>query len=273
MVNALAVCGILVMAAARMQGSPSGPETLAVTHRMRGLIACRRAEVIAIFSTLLREIWIEPEKCDSVAQALHLLSGNRFEALVLDFDDLAGCAEISRSVRKLRPNQDICILAIASNDQNKETALAAGSTFVIDQNLDQRLIRDALRNVRNRMLRSLEAHFRLKIDLPVSIVRASGTILECATINLSQNGMAVSTPVRLESGEKLRLMFILPPGDDITNAEGTVIWEDGNGNAGIQFACANPSAMAKYHGWLHCHLHLAAGTAPGVFDRVAKHRR
>jgi len=248
------------MAAARQQSSPSSPETLAITHRMRGLIVSRRAETIAIFSTLLREIWIEAGKCGSAAQVFHLLSRGKFEVLVLDFDDLAGCAEISRSVRKLEPNQDISIFAIASNDQEKKTALAAGSTFVTDQNLNQTLIREALRNERNRMLRSFEAYFRLNIELPVSIARADGTMVKCASINLSQDKMAVSTPVRLESGEKLRLMFILPPGDEITNAEGTVIWESNNGTAGIQFACSDPAARAKYHDWLYDHCRLAAGT-------------
>lgn len=180
---------LLKMAAARRQSSPANPETLAVTYRMKGLIVCQRAETIAIFSTLLREISIEAVKCESAPQALDLFRTNKFEALVLDFDEVASCAEIARSVRDIRPNQDISIFAIASDDQNKATAMAAGSTFVIDQVLDQTLIRSLLRSVQGRMLRSFQTYFRLNIEIPVFISREAGTLLRCSTSHWRNGGV------------------------------------------------------------------------------------
>jgi len=245
------------MAAARLQSLPSNAETIAVTFRMKGLIVCRRAATIAIFSTLLREISIEAQKCESASQALELFRMHRFEALVLDFDEVENCAEVARRVQDVRPNQDISIFAIASDDQNQAAATAAGSTFIVDKTLDQTRIRSLLRSVRGRMLRSFQAYFRLNIEIPVSITRAAGGVLPCVTINLSQNGMAVSAPARLECGESLCLIFGLPPEGEITSAEGTVIWDDGHGRAGIQFHCSGPSAT-KYRNWLNHHFLLAA---------------
>ena len=239
--------------------SPSPPKTLGVARQMNGLIVCRQAEKIAIFSALLREIWIEAEKCDSAPKALDLLRGNRFEALVLDFDDLANCADVARNVRSHRPNQDIPIFAIASDDQSQATALAAGASFLLDQTLDQRHIRSLLGTVRGRMLRSSQTYFRLNVEIPVSVARAAGPVLHCATINLSLNGMAVSTPASLACGEKLHLVFALPPRNTVTSGEGTVIWDDGHGKAGIQFECSSASAKQTYSEWLHDHFCMQLG--------------
>ena len=231
-------------------------ESPATNYRMKALVVCRSPEVVAIFSELLREICVQVEKCASVSQALSLLSSQKFEALVLDFDNLASCAEIARSVREIRPNQAITIFAIASEEQQKSQALAMGSTFVIEQPLVPEQIRNLLRTSYGRMLRSSQAYFRFNIEIPVSVAKQVGPVLPCTTINLSQNGMAINTPKPLERGEKLHLVFALPNSDVVMSAEGTVIWDDGHGKAGIRFEGSSASTKARYFEWLHDHFFL-----------------
>jgi hypothetical protein len=100
------------------------------------------------------------------------------------------------------------------------------------------------------MLRSSQSYFRASIEMPVSIARASGSVLQCTTINVSQNGMAVTAAASFHPGESVHLMFALPHRGDVVSAEGTIIWCDGHGKAGIRFECSSASTEEHYVEWL-----------------------
>lgn len=222
----------------------------ATNYRMKALVVCRNAEAIAILSQLFRDARVQVERCDSASQALHFLSSQKLDALVLDFDDLSSCAEIAKNVREIYPNQSIPVFAIASEDQSKAAALAMGSTFVIEQPLMPERIRILLRAAYGPMLRSSQSYFRFSIEIPVTVAKEAGPVLQCTTINLSQNGMAINTPKPLERGETIHLVFALPNSEVVMSAEGIVIWDDGHGKAGIRFESSSASAKARYVEWL-----------------------
>lgn len=225
-------------------------------YRMRALIVCRDPEIIRIFSQIFGEVGIEIQKCGSEPRAIDQLMSDKFEALVLDFDKLPDCPDVVRRVRGIRPNQAAQVFAIVSNDAATTKALESGATFVLKRPPMPFQIRNLLHTVYGRMLRSLQAYFRLNIEFTISIARASGQLLQCTTINISQNGMAVTTPAILQPGEPLHLVFVVPNTDIIVGAEATVIWDDGHGKAGIRFECTSPPTHARFVEWLNGHFFM-----------------
>ena len=228
-----------------------GKERINTNYGMKALIVSGSRETIDISSGLFREVGIEAEYCDSKSQAIDRLTSEKFEALMLDFDNFSDCTEIVESVRGIRPNREIALFAIASEIDAKATALALGSNFVIERPLVPPHIRGLLRTVYGRMLRSSQAYFRLNVEISVSIARASGALLNGRTLNVSQSGMALASPISLETGEMINLVFAIPHTDVVVSAEGTVIWDDGHGKSGIRFKCSSSSAEARYFEWLH----------------------
>jgi CheY-like chemotaxis protein len=226
-------------------------------YRMRALVVCRDAEIIRIFSQIFLEVGIETEKCGSESQAIDQLMSDKFEALVLDFDKLPDCPDVVRRVREIRPNKTAQVFAIVSNDEATTRALESGSTFVLKRPPVPFQVRNLLHTVYGRMLRSLQAYFRLNIEFTVSIARASGRLLQCTTINISQQGMAVTTPLALQPGEPLHVVFVAPNTDIIVGAEATVIWDDGHGKAGIRFECTSPPTHARFVEWLNGHFFMS----------------
>ena len=156
-------------------------------------------------------------------------------------------------VRAVRPNQDIALFAIASGSHAKAAALNLDNTFVTGRPLVLSEVRSMLRTVYGRMVRSSQAYFRMNVEIPVSLARSSGPVLRCTTVNISQTGMAVATPLALDSGELLHLMFAIPHTDVVVSAEGTVIWDNRKCKAGIRFECSSASAQARFFEWLHDH--------------------
>jgi DNA-binding response OmpR family regulator len=231
-------------------------ERINANYRMKALVVSGNRQAIDIFAYLFREVDIEAANCDSKSRAIDRVTSEKFDALVLDFDNLSGCSEIVENVRGIRPNREIPLFAIASESQAKATALALSSNFVIERPLVPQQIKSLLRTVYGRMLRSSQAYFRLNIELSVSMARASGPLLNGRTLNVSQNGMALTSPVSLKTGEMLHLVFAIPHTDVVVSAEGTVIWDDGHGKSGIRFKCSSASAEARYFEWLHDHFFM-----------------
>jgi PilZ domain-containing protein len=225
------------------------------SYRMKALILSTNHESVAIFSQIFREIGIETQRSESEAYALERLMSEKFEALVLDFDDLASCGNVKAQLGSIRPNQNVAVVAIASDDGAKAAAVQSGTTFVIERPLIPVQLRSLLRTIYGRMVRSSQSYFRFNFQIPVSLVRELGNRVQCTTINLSHNGMAISTPEPLIPGESLRIAFLLPNTDSPINAEGTVIWDDAHGKAGIRFECSNTSATTRYFEWLQDHFY------------------
>jgi DNA-binding response OmpR family regulator len=221
-----------------------------VNTAIQALIVSRNPEAVAVFSQLLREIGAGVHSCSSGDQAVEQLSSGKFEAVVLDLDGPAGTTELLQSLSARQTSRKLTLFTIASEDAAKTAAMALGSTFLIERPLEIPQIRKALRAVYGRMLRSSQSYFRASIEMPVSIARASGSVLQCTTINVSQNGMAVTAAASFHPGESVHLMFALPHRGDVVSAEGTIIWCDGHGKAGIRFECSSASTEEHYVEWL-----------------------
>jgi hypothetical protein len=228
-------------------------ECAGINCKMKALVLCRDPETVGIVSHLFREVGIETQTCESESHVLARLISSKFEALVVDCDEVAKCPEVVQKLGGLRPNQDLPVFVVASEGSAKTAASRFGNALVIKRPLVLSDIRSLLRTVYGRMLRSSQAYFRMNAEIPVSLARASGPVLQCSTLNISQNGMAVITPVALDIGEVLNLMFAIPHTDVVVSAEGTVIWDDAKGKAGIRFECSSARAQAHFFEWLHDH--------------------
>jgi DNA-binding response OmpR family regulator len=225
---------------------------------LKALLVCRDPEMMAIFSHLLSEKRIESEECSLETAAIEKLSSEKYDAVVLDFEHLAGCAKILNNLP--RPNQNALVIALAPRSGVKEIASQIGAGFIIERPLVPTQIRSLLNAAYGRILRDRQAYFRLAVELPVWIRRESGNVLECFTVNLSQRGMSVKTPSPFQIGEQISIGFAIPNADVYVSAEGKIIWDDKHGKAGISFQCTSHSAEKRFFEWLHDQFFMALGS-------------
>lgn len=219
---------------------------------LKALIIGQDPEMISIFSHVFREKGVEAQKSFLPSAALGQLASAKFQALVLDCDQV-DCGEILKNLP--RPNERVLVIAVTSENK-KERASLAGISFLVERPLTPQQVREVLRTAYGRMLRDGQQYFRLTAELPVSIRRASGAVLQCTTVNLSQAGMAVKTSSSFIAGEPVNIAFAIPNTDIVLSAEGKVIWDDKHGKTGINFQCDSSSAQFRYHEWLHDHFFM-----------------
>jgi DNA-binding response OmpR family regulator len=224
---------------------------------MKALVISRDPELISGLSAVFREKRISIQEC-SLDSAAEQLSSDKFVAVVLDFDQAPGCANVLENVPGA--NKRIVVFAVASDSTSKAIASRLGADFAIERPLYPDRLRDLLAMSYGRMLRDSQTYFRLAIELGVSIRTANGKLLQCTTLNISQTGMAVRTPESFSIGEAIHLAFAVPNTEIFVSAEGKVIWDDKHGKAGISFECTSSSVHGPFREWLHDHFHMKLET-------------
>ncbi|MGA9511568.1 MAG: PilZ domain-containing protein [Candidatus Sulfotelmatobacter sp.] len=247
--NVLAECRKGLEGSLQSSTAPPMPDS---RFALRALIVGRDPEMISVISHLFREKHIEARVC-SLESAIGQLSSQKFAALVLDFDELARCPEILKNLP--HPNKNVVVFGVASSSAIERSASDVEAAFVIERPLVPSRIRDVLIAEYGRMLRDGQTYFRLAIELPVSIRRASGTMLQCTTLNLSQSGMAVRAAVTFTVGEPIYVAMAIPNTDIFMTIAGKVIWDDKHGKTG--FDCTSTPVQVRFFEWLHDHFFTA----------------
>jgi CheY-like chemotaxis protein len=229
------------------------------SYGMKALIVARDPEVRDIFSRLFSEIQIDTQHCTFESEAIASVMSEKFEALVVDMD-VSGSAQILQSLQRTRPNQNVAVFAVAVGARAEEMASVLPSAIIIEKPFTPSEVRERIGSLYGRMLRDRLAYFRLALELPISIRKESGRLLHCTMINLSQSGMAVSAPCSFEIGESLNIVFAIPNSDVFVSGDGTVIWDDKHGKAGILFRCTSSSVQERLFEWLHDQFFLGIRT-------------
>jgi hypothetical protein len=111
-------------------------------------------------------------------------------------------------------------------------------------------IRKTIRSAYDLMSGRHRRDFRCSVNLPVRLTPVvSGDSIECATMNVSSNGMGISTSSPLKIAEPMDIALVLPDGFAI-RATGIVIWDDHHGKSGLNFQCNDPEMRCKLDLWL-----------------------
>jgi hypothetical protein len=75
-------------------------------------------------------------------------------------------------------------------------------------------------------------------------------------MNVSSNGMGVTTPTALKIAEVMDIALLLPDGFT-SRATGIVIWDDQHGKSGLNFQCGDPEMRHKLDSWLDSQFAMA----------------
>jgi len=151
---------------------------------------------------------------------------------VLDFDTVPNAREFIAIARASRSNKNSVVFAIATNISHMEQALRDCTHFLLHRPIGASSIRKTLRSANDLMSGKRRGDFRCDAKLPVRLTNvSSGLNIDCSTMNVSSNGMAVLTPTAQTIAEVMEIALPLPDGFTI-RATGIVIWDDQHGRVG-----------------------------------------
>ncbi len=224
---------------------------MANSGEIKALLVTVEPLMATVFADLFTEIGIGVQSSANTDSAVKELQLAKYEALVLDFDTIPETLSILRGVHESPSSKNALVFAVATSAAGRQQALEQGVDFIFERPLARPRIKQVLSTACELMVRERRRYFRFAVELPVRIIQgSSGTQLNCNTINISSNGMALSTPCAMNLGEALQMIFLLPDSGFVVSATGMAVWDDKHGKTGISFRCTSPEMQKRLDAWL-----------------------
>ncbi len=210
------------------------------------------------------EVWTTVESdaaCDALAR-------KKYEAVLLDFDNLPDSSAIVSAIRQSPSNKHAFIFSVATETKHRKQALSQDISLLLQRPLDDKEFCRVLHGAYDLIVRLRRRYFRCVAEIPVLLIHSgSGADCKCTTMNLSSSGVGLRVPSPLQPGEQVQLLLFLRGTDIIVRATGTVIWDDKHGKSGISFKCASGEHQADLDAWLDALFHLP-DSGDGPFEEA-----
>jgi CheY-like chemotaxis protein len=216
------------------------------------LLISRDAALLEVLRPALEKISVSLEVCAEYERGSALLAKRKFDAVIIDCDDMANGFELLRSLRQTQGNAKSVSFAVVNGKTTTQQAFQSGANFVLQKPLTPLHASRCFNAALNFMVRERRRYFRHPVDMPLRISLPHSQDLIATTTNLSEGGMAIRVLGKLPKGSQAQFRFTLPgAGANISlELKGEVAWTDGTGHAGIRFIEVPQSSQYQLEKWL-----------------------
>ncbi len=228
------------------QDNPSVVSALAV----RVLLVSRDGHTIKTLSQVMEQSSIHVEVATTPETAIRELCRNKYEAVVVDFQNQEDSLGLIRKKRAMTSNRTAIVWGIVNSDKEMPEAFRAGATFVVVRPLSQSNLKRTLKVSYPLMVREKRRYHRTRVEAQVFVSSSSHPEFIASSINISEGGMALDGAVPLQIGEELTLRFKLPGTDALMKLTGEVCWYDHDGRVGLQFIIVSEHIKQHVQDWI-----------------------
>jgi CheY-like chemotaxis protein len=228
---------------------------------LESLLLSRDQQMIAVVRPVLEKLSIDVEVCRGARSGAEILCSEKFDAVIVDCDDLQGGLDVLDGLRKSASNKTSVTFAILNGRTTTQRAFDLGAKFVLQKPISHLNAVRCFSAALGFMERERRRYFRHPIAIPALVVFGQGQELKSTTTNISDGGMAIRFRGKLPKGGISRVCFTLPDGDVAMEPKAEVAWVDGAGHAGLRFVEMPRSSQQRLERWLAEHLEAAESHA------------
>lgn len=207
------------------------------------------------------------ERFSDPETALARLHQQKFDAIVLDFDDPELANKVHQQARELGSGSSPLTVALVADPSKVRAILSAGSHFVLYKPISEAQARAGLRAAAALLNRERRRAFRVPVQAPVELTLPDERKIEGILLDLSETGMDVLTAETHFPGALLAFRFVLPDGGLEVHAHGQVAWANPNGQNGVHFVDMEDSVKEELKKWLQA----AASSMGGEPNEAVPH--
>ena len=219
------------------------------------LVLCRDPESLRVLRRTLDDIGVPVEVFTGPDPAIEALAKRKFEAVLIDCDDMHGAPGVLQSVRSSPSNKSAIVFAIVNKITSVRDAFSMGANFVLDKPLSLDRVTRSLRAAQGLIQRERRRYFRQEIKLKADVLLPGGQQVQAWVSNLSTGGISVMLPNPGPASGTVRVRFSLPGGKQLIDAQGEIAWtaQEGGG-LGVRFLQVPGPAQKELDQWLTANL-------------------
>jgi DNA-binding response OmpR family regulator len=233
---------------------------------LESLLLSRDADVFRVLRPTLEKLSIEVEVCQEAKKASEILISEKFDAVIVDCDDMPGGVEVLEGLRATPSNQNSVTFALVNGKKTTtQQAFNMGINFVLHKPLSVLNASRCFNAALSFMLRERRRYFRHPVKMPVGLI-VGDKELKAESTNLSEGGIALLLHHALPKNATPRLRFTLPGTSPVLEVETEIAWADLKGYVGLRFHNVPASSQELLEGWLNNQMEQQI---PGSKDKLA----
>jgi len=209
----------------------------------------RDAEVIRVLQPALEKLSIEVEVCHGVRSGHEIIRTEKFDAIIVDCDDLEGGLRVLEGLRKASSNKNSVTFAILNGTTTTQQAFKMGVNFVLQKPISTLNATRCFSAALNFMIREQRRYFRHPVEIPATLGSGEGQKLKATITNISEGGMAIFFRGKFPSG-RVSANFKLPGVATPLQPKVQLAWMDDSGRAGLQFFDVAKDMRDQLDQWL-----------------------
>ncbi len=217
---------------------------------LESLLISRDAALLGMLRPTLEKMAVSVEVCGGAQPGSEMLMKRKFDAVIVDCDDLQGGVALLTNLRKTQSNASSVAFAVLNGTTTTQEAFKLGANFVLQKPLTPLNATRCFNAALNFMVRERRRYFRHPVEMPVKVSLPEGGELNAVTTNVSEGGMAIRIAGKLPKNTAAQLRFTLPGSNTSLELRGNVAWADGTGNTGIKFVEVPQSSQYQLEKWL-----------------------
>jgi DNA-binding response OmpR family regulator len=218
---------------------------------LESLLLSRDVEVLRVLRPTLEKLSIEVEICQEAKKASEILISEKFDAVIVDCDDLQGGLEVLQCLRATRSNKNSVTFAVLNGKKTTtQEAFGMGVNFVLQKPISMVNASRCFHAALNFMERERRRYYRQPVKMLVSVVLGDKEIKATST-NISEGGIALMLHQAIPKSATPRLQFTLPESRLALDVETEVAWADLKGHAGLRFLNVPRSSVELLEKWLN----------------------
>jgi DNA-binding response OmpR family regulator len=217
---------------------------------LESLLVSRDSEVVRLLQTTLEKLSIGVEVSAAARSGTEVLSSSKYDAIIIDCDDLQGGADVLRNLRKTPSNKTSVSFAILNGKTTTQQAFEMGANFVLQKPLTTSTTLRCFNAALGFMERERRRYFRCPVKMLALLHLGDATRLKVNATNLSEGGMAIHLDGAMPKQSIAKINFTLPGSKVVIESKAEIAWADGKGRVGIRFAEIPDSSRQQLEGWV-----------------------
>jgi CheY-like chemotaxis protein/c-di-GMP-binding flagellar brake protein YcgR len=201
-----------------------------------------------VLGRVLSGFSVATDRSSDPETALARIQQQKFDALVVDFDNPTVAEQVLREARNLG-TAPLSVALVADTTKVRQI-LSSGAHFVLYKPISEDAAQAGLRAAAALLTRERRRAFRVPVQAPVEVTLPDSRKLDGILLDLSETGMDVLTAEAQTAGSLMAFRFQLPDGAVEVDAHGQVVWANANGQTGVHFIDVAEPVKEKLRQWL-----------------------
>jgi len=233
---------------------------------LESLLLSQDTDLVQVLRPTLEKLSIDVEVCREARAAADILVSEKFDAVIVDCDDMKGGREVLEGLRSTPSNRSSVTFAVLNGKQTTtQQAFSMGANFVLQKPISPLNAARCFHAALNFMVKERRRYFRQPVKMVVHVL-LNEKERKAVSTNISEGGIALQLREALPKGAAPQLKFTLPETNITLNLEAEVAWADIKGRTGFRFHNVPQTSKQTLERWLDERMEKEF---PGAKKRIA----